>query len=153
MRTFKSRTSTAWYWTWPISCPSSRGSFRVVSDDKQSVNCSGWCRVAAPSSDQSNPAAAPEQLVESVFGKQFPGSTGDSPVPSGNPPDETETTVRGNANCLFATRLSAVEVGGSPNWAGESPALRILKPRSEGFDAQKGGPGQGLLPASSWDNS
>src|SRR6266511_236353 len=73
MRTFRYRTSTAWSWIWPISCPSSRGSSRGVSDDKQSVKCSGWRRVAAPSSDQSNPAVTPEQLAESVFGKQFPG--------------------------------------------------------------------------------
>src|SRR5258705_11551042 len=45
-------------------------------------------------------------------GKWFPGSTGDPPVPSGDPPDGTETTIRGNENGLFATWLSAVPVGG-----------------------------------------
>src|SRR6266571_4500956 len=54
MRTFKSRTSTAWSWTWPISCPSSRGSSHAVSDDKPCVKCSGSCRVAVSSSDQTN---------------------------------------------------------------------------------------------------
>src|SRR5438094_10320362 len=65
--------------------------------------------------------------AQSVFGKWFPGSTGDPPVPSGDPPDGTETTIRGNENGLFATWLRAVPVGGSPTGAGESPAPPIFK--------------------------
>jgi len=50
--------------------------------------------------------------------------------PSGDPPDGTETTIRGNENGLFAAWLSAVPVGGSPTGAGESPAPPIFKTRS-----------------------
>ena len=69
-------------------------------------------------------------LAQSVFGKWFPGSTGDPPVPSGDPPDGTETKIRGNENGLFGTWLIAVPVGGSPTGAGESPAPPIFKTRS-----------------------
>ena len=76
-----------------------------------------------------------QQRSKSVFGKWFPGSTGDPPVPSGDPPDGTETTIRGNENGLFATWLSAVPVGGSPTGAGESPAPPIFKTRAEPQEA------------------
>jgi len=62
-------------------------------------------------------------LFWSVFGNCFPGSTDDLPVPSGDAPDGTETTVRGNENGLFARWLGEVQVGGSPTGAGESHAL------------------------------
>src|SRR2546426_7854215 len=57
-------------------------------------------------------ATHPWSAVRRVFGKRFAGSTGDSPVPSGDSPDGTGATVRGNR--LFATLLAAVPVGGSP---------------------------------------
>jgi xanthine dehydrogenase accessory factor len=78
----------------------------------------------------------------------FPGGTGDSPVPSGDPPDGTETTSHNyegvlsplslsavstgrdgtetashiNEDVLDPISLSSVPVGGSPTGAGESPA-------------------------------
>ena len=52
-------------------------------------------------------------------------------MPSGDPPDGTETTIRGNENGLFAAWLSAVRVGGSPTGAGESPAPPIFQTRSQ----------------------
>ena len=58
-----------------------------------------------------------------------PGSTGDPPVLSGDSPDGTKTTLRGNESCLFAVWLSAVPVGGSPTGAGESPALPLFNTR------------------------
>src|SRR6266496_732507 len=68
---------------------------------------------------------------QSVFRKWFPGSTGDPPVPSGDSPDGTGTTIRGNEDGLFETWITAVPVGGSPTEAGESPALPIFKTRSQ----------------------
>src|SRR5213592_2670593 len=59
-------------------------------------------------------------VILSLFGNWFPGGTGDPPVPSGDPPDGTETTIRSNENGLFTTWLSAVPVGGSPTGAGGS---------------------------------
>jgi len=46
-------------------------------------------------------------------------------VPSGDPPDGTETGFRGYENSLFATWLSEAPVGGSPTGAGES--LRVAR--------------------------
>jgi len=56
-----------------------------------------------------------------------PGSTGDSPVPSGDSPDGTTAWFSSikKADCDVAH--VAVPVGGSPTGAGESPALPILK--------------------------
>ena len=55
--------------------------------------------------------------AKSVFEIWFAGSTGDPPVPSGDSPDGTGATVRGNKNGRFATVRSAVPVGGSPTGA------------------------------------
>ncbi len=63
---------------------------------------------------------------KSAFGKSFPGSTGDSPVPSGDSPAGTGATVRADQDGLaVAGSLAAVPVGGSPTGAGESPAPPI----------------------------
>ena len=59
------------------------------------------------------------------------GSTGDSPVPSGDSPDGTGATVPGNNDGLLGTLRSTVPVGGSPTGAGESPALPIFQTRSK----------------------
>ena len=67
---------------------------------------------------------------ESLFEISSLGSTGDPPVPSGDPPDGTGVTVRATKSALFKRRASAVPVGGSPTGAGESPALPIFKTRS-----------------------
>src|SRR6266498_608300 len=68
---------------------------------------------------------------QSVFGSSSLGSTGDPPVPSGDPPDGTGVTVRANEAGLFTRQASAIPVGGSPTGAGESPALPIFKTRSQ----------------------
>jgi hypothetical protein len=60
----------------------------------------------------------------------FVGSTGDSPVPSGDSPDGTGAIARANGHSLFAALLAEVPVGGSPTAAGESPAPLIFKTRS-----------------------
>ena len=81
-----------------------------------------------PSSSAPSPNGA-----ESAFEKSSLGSTGDPPVPSGDPPDGTGVTVRANEG-LFTRQASAVPVGGSPTGAGESPALPIFKTRSESLN-------------------
>src|SRR5436309_3924862 len=78
-------------------------------------------------------ATHPWSAVRRVFGKRFAGSTGDSPVPSGDSPDGTAATVRANGHGLFATLPAAVPVGGSPTGAGGSPAPPIFKTGSEGL--------------------
>jgi hypothetical protein len=57
----------------------------------------------------------------------FLGSTGDPPVPFGDPPDETGTALRASGDGFFATALSPVPVGGSPTGAGGSPAPPIFQ--------------------------
>jgi len=50
------------------------------------------------------------------------GSTGDSPVPSGDPPDGTEHGIEGN-NALFShSSYTTTPPGESPGGAGGSPA-------------------------------
>ena len=73
---------------------------------------------------------------KSVFEKWFAGSTGNPPVPSGDSPDETGATVRGNEHVLFATLLAAIPVGESPTGAGGSPAPPIFKTGSNGADSR-----------------
>src|SRR6266516_5141909 len=63
------------------------------------------------------------ETTKSVFENPWSGSTGDPPVPSGDPPDGMGATVRAKEDGLCATWRSAVPVGGSPTGAGESPAL------------------------------
>jgi hypothetical protein len=60
------------------------------------------------------------------------GSTGDTPVPSGDSPDGTGAIVRANGHGLFAELLAAVPVGGSSRLrvGSESPAPPIFKTRS-----------------------
>src|SRR6266498_3995474 len=70
---------------------------------------------------------------QSVFGSSSLGSTGDPPVPSGDPPDGTGATMRANEAGLFTGQASAIPVGGSPTGAGESAALPIFKTRSHGL--------------------
>src|SRR5436309_10580359 len=76
-------------------------------------------------------ATHPWSAVRRVFGKRFAGSTGDSPVPSGDSPDRTGATVRANGHGLFTTLPAAVPVGGSPAGAGGSPAPPIFKTGSK----------------------
>ena len=56
-------------------------------------------------------------MLRACLKNGFAGSTGDSPVPSGDSPDGM---VRANGDSLFATLLAAVPVGGSPTGAGGS---------------------------------
>src|SRR5437667_3140675 len=58
----------------------------------------------------------------SVFEKWFAGSTGDSPVPSGDSPDGTGAAAQANERGLLVASRAAVPVGGSPTGAGGSPA-------------------------------
>jgi len=74
-----------------------------------------------------------ENLSKSVFENSFPGSTGDSPVPSGDSPDGTRTTIQIEGDALFARVRSTVTVGGSPTEAGESPALPFFQTGSMRF--------------------
>src|SRR2546427_12686821 len=82
------------------------------------------CSLTRPATVKKSDFAVPLRRIKSVFGDWFPSSTGDLP-------DGTETTVRGNENGLLATWLGAVPVGRSPTGAGESPALPIFKRRSK----------------------
>src|SRR5881409_2044288 len=69
--------------------------------------------------------------AKSVFENSVLGSTGHWPVLSGDSPDGTGATVRGNRHGLFATLFAAVPVGGSPTGAGGSPAPPIFKTGSK----------------------
>ncbi len=65
--------------------------------------------------------------VEAISGEALShwtesGSTGDSPVPSGDSPDGTGRSVQANGDGRSAALRSAVPVGGSPTGAGGSPA-------------------------------
>ena len=64
-----------------------------------------------------------ENCSERLPENSFLGSTGDSPVPSGDSPDGTGAAVPDNKDGLLGSLRSAVPVGGSPTGAGESPAL------------------------------
>src|SRR6266542_2072734 len=79
--------------------------------------------------DQSH-RVAPRVSFQSAFEKSAPGSTGDPPVPSGDPPDGTGVTARANETGRLTRQVSAVPVGGSPTGAGGSPAPPIFKTRS-----------------------
>ena len=57
------------------------------------------------------------------------GSTGDSPVRSGDPPDGTGGTTRAKGNDLAVTSVAAVPLGESPSGAGGSPALPLFSTR------------------------
>src|SRR5437870_3601721 len=59
--------------------------------------------------------------AQSVFEKWFAGSAGEPPVPSGDSPDGTGTTVRANGEPSFRD----APVGGSPTGAGGS--LRVSR--------------------------
>ena len=80
----------------------------------------------------------------SLSENSFAGSTGDSPVPSGDSPDGfrpvgryspegTRTTIQIEGDALFARVRSTVPVGGSPTGAGESPPLPIYQTGSHGL--------------------
>ena len=56
------------------------------------------------------------------FKRMFLGGTGDPPVPSGDPPDGMETTLRTEWGSLTTTAPIPVPIGGSPTRAGGSPA-------------------------------
>ena len=56
-----------------------------------------------------------------LVSKSSLGSTGDPPVPSGDPPDGMGVTVRANQAGLFTRQAPALPVRGSPTGAGESP--------------------------------
>src|SRR5258705_7657331 len=75
--------------------------------------------------------------AKSVFEKWFAGSTGDSPVPSGDWRDGAGSTIRANRHGLFATLLAPVPVGGSPTGAGGSPAPPIFNTGSKGLNSRK----------------
>jgi len=62
-----------------------------------------------------------------VFEKWFVGSTGDSPVPSGDSPDGTGATVRVNARGLFAMLLAAVPVGPDVSGTGVGGSERVAR--------------------------
>src|SRR5439155_8640641 len=87
-----------------------------------------------------NPAFFIDRKPESLFLKMvWTGSTGDAPVPSGDSPDGTGTTVRANRRRLFATLLAAVPVGGSRTGAGGSPAPPIFETVPDLRQALRGG--------------
>jgi len=78
--------------------------------------------------DQTNGVAtSPESLLE----KPVMGSTGDPPVPSGDPPDGTGRASQTKPDSAFATRAVSLPVGGSPTGAGGSPAPPVLQTSSE----------------------
>jgi len=54
------------------------------------------------------------------------GSTGDSPVPAGDPPDGTGSGIERKGTVSPHADISAIPPGGSPGGAGESPALPSL---------------------------
>src|SRR5881409_1763476 len=87
--------------------------------------------------------------AKSVFENSVLGSTGHWPVLSGDSPDGTGATVRGNRHGLFATLLAQVPVGGSPTGAGGSPAPPIFKTGSNLKDCGRGQHFEGAGQASS----
>ena len=54
------------------------------------------------------------------------GSTGDSPVPSGDPPDGIGRGIERNGAVLSQPHVTAIPPGGSPGGAGGSPAPPTL---------------------------
>ena len=60
-------------------------------------------------------------VTSELVSKSSLGSTGDPPVPSGDPPDGMGVTVRANQAGLFTRQAPALPVRGSPTGAGESP--------------------------------
>jgi hypothetical protein len=71
------------------------------------------------------------RTCQNVFGKSSLGSIGEPPVPSGDSPDGTATSVCVNEDGLLAKSRRAVPVGGSPTGAGKLPALPIFQTRSQ----------------------
>ena len=69
----------------------------------------------------------------SLFEKPATGSTGDPPVPSGDPPDGTRRAYRSKSYMHFVAGAAPIPVGESPTGAGESPALPIFQ---TGFQSQ-----------------
>jgi len=132
---------------------SSRQSARR-SETEDSLNCLGEFAIRFPGRDridsQAGSGPIPQifptrdtatntglstSVTQRVFEKSFLGSTGDSPVPSGDSPDGTAATIRTNRGGLLVVLTSAGPIGGSPTVAGEPPALPISKTRSETTDA------------------
>ena len=59
------------------------------------------------------------------------GSTGDSPVPSGDPPDGMGSGLKRKGTVLSQAHVTAIPPGGSPGGAGGSPAPPTLNRYSE----------------------
>jgi len=66
------------------------------------------------------------------------GSTGDPPVPSGDPPDGTGGGIERKGTVFPPADITAIPPGESPGGAGESPAPPSLNGYSDGR-----GPGGG----------
>jgi 2-oxoglutarate dehydrogenase E2 component (dihydrolipoamide succinyltransferase) len=62
------------------------------------------------------------------------GSTGDSPVPSGDSPDGSEKASAIHSGSRSTQATSTIPVGGSPTGAGESPAPPILETAKAGVE-------------------
>ncbi len=69
------------------------------------------------------------------------GSTGDSPVPSGDPPDGTASGPARNQAVPWPRRLAPVPPGESPSGAGGSPALPSLNRVEPGSETAVSPPG------------
>ena len=67
-----------------------------------------------------------------VFGV---GSTGDPPVPSGDPPDGMGNGIERKGTVFSQPHIAAIRPGGSPGEAGGSPAPPRLNRYAAGKDA------------------
>jgi serine/threonine protein kinase len=72
------------------------------------------------------PSPDTPRLSRNLFERSAMGSTGDPPVPSGDPPDGTGIASQSEPDADFAAAAVSIPVGESPTGAGESPAPPIF---------------------------
>jgi hypothetical protein len=65
------------------------------------------------------------------------GSTGDPPVPSGDPPDGMESSIERKGTTFSHSVIAVVPPGGSPGGAGGSPALPSLSRHLPAMEPEK----------------
>jgi hypothetical protein len=106
------------------SIPNGRLSYAVTRAYSLALN-------RAPTKSERADAIAFIEAQMKRYQERFSGSTGDSPVPSGDSPDGRRATVGPNGTGRSAKPLSSVPVGESPTGAGESPALPVSENRAK----------------------
>ena len=92
-----------------------RGASHILNSRRATSDCSRGFQAAV-----NGQALARRGYVFSV------GSTGDTPVPSGDPPDGTATGIERKETVFSQPHITAISPGGSPGGAGGSPAPPTL---------------------------